>query len=44
MQIMDWCEFLKLSGFIGAIAALSACQVQPAENSTPHCSILHRQI
>jgi hypothetical protein len=44
MQIMDRCEFLKLSGFIGAIAALSAYQVQPAENLSPHCSILHCQI
>ena len=44
MQIMDRREFLKLSGFIGALAALSACQPLPAENQTSHCSILHRQI
>ncbi len=44
MQFMDRCEFLKLSGFIGALAALPVYQAQPAENQTPHCSILHRQI
>jgi len=44
MQIMDRCELLKLSDFIGAISALPIYQAQPAENQTPHCSILHRQI